>query len=123
MGLSGGTNNYTELLAVKYLIHFALNKQCSNPQLFGDSKIVCNWLNKKSHCNAYTLRHILDDVLRLITNFDSFICQHIYRERKSATDHLSKEATPRDDDTWMIQEERDGVIYQHYHRLFIDPGA
>ena len=47
MGLGRGTNNYVELLAAKYLIRFALNKQCSNLQLFGDSKIVFDWIKKR----------------------------------------------------------------------------
>lgn len=48
MGLGRGTNNFAELITSKYLIQFALEKHCSNSnlQLFGDSKVVCNWINK-----------------------------------------------------------------------------
>jgi len=123
MGLGRGNNNYVELLTAKYLIHFALNKQCMNLQLFGASKLVCNWINKKCYCNEYSLRHILDETHRLILTFDSFVFHHIYREHNSTVDHLSKEAVHKDDGTWLIYEKKDGVTYQHYHRSFIDPEA
>lgn len=55
--------------------------------------------------------------------FDSFTCHHIYRERNTTADYLSKEVAIRDDNSWMICEDMDGVMYLHYHRPFIDPEA
>lgn len=121
MGLGRGTNNYAEFLTAKFLIQYALHKHCTHLQLFGDSRLIVNWINKKHICNAYTLKHILDEIHRLITSFDSFTCHHIYREWNIVADHLSKEAAIRNDATWLICEEKDGVVYQHYHRPFIDP--
>lgn len=80
INLGRGTNNFAELCTTKHLIYFALEHDCTQLQLFGDSKIVCNWLNDASQCNAYTLRHILGEARRLIDTFDSFVCRHIYRE-------------------------------------------
>lgn len=120
MGLGRGTNNYAKLVTAKNLIQCALLKQCTNMQLYGDSKLVINWINKKHICNAYTLKHILDEIHRLVSFFDSFICHHIYRERNTVADLLAKEAVLRDDDTWLICEELDGVVYFHYHKPFID---
>lgn len=91
MSLGRGTNNYVELCITKHLIHFALEKHCRHLQLFGDSKIVCNWLNRASHCNAYSLKHILDEAHRLLSTFDSFTCHHIYREHNSGEDYLSSD--------------------------------
>ena len=83
---------------------------------------MCNWLNNTSHCNAYTLRHILGEVQRLITTFDSFVCRHIYREQKSEYNQLSKEAVHLQGNDWLIQEEFDGTYHQHYHRPFVEHG-
>ncbi|MCY6488339.1 reverse transcriptase-like protein, partial [Actinobacillus pleuropneumoniae] len=70
INLGRGTNNFAELCTAKHIIHFAIQKHCSHLQLFGDSKIVCNWLNDASHCYAFSLRHILDEAKRLITSFE-----------------------------------------------------
>jgi len=72
MGLGRGTNNYAELAAANNLILFALSKNYLHLQLFEDSKIICNWINKKTQCNAYSLKHIFDETLRVITYFDVF---------------------------------------------------
>jgi len=72
MGLIRGTNNFAEHSAALHIIRFALEKNCHALQLFGDSKIVCDWLNKISYCWSFSLRHILDEALRLISNFDYF---------------------------------------------------
>lgn len=123
MGLGRGTNNFVELILAKNLIHFALSKNCHHLQLFGDSQIICNWINKTTHYNTYTLQPILDETHRLISHFDVFSCRHIYRERNSAADSLSKEVAHRDDTNWLIVEERDDNIYQYYHRLFTELGT
>ena len=49
MGLGGGKNNYAKLITTKHLIQFAIEKDCRNLQMFGDSKIVCNWIIKQQH--------------------------------------------------------------------------
>ena len=118
--LGRGTNNYAELSTAMHLIQFAIIKECRHLQLFGDSKIVCNWLSNASHCHAYTLRHILEEAKRLITSFDSFACQHIYREQNTEADQLSKAAALRQGEDWLIQEENEGSFYQYYHRPFDD---
>ena len=102
MGFGKDTKNYAELSTTKFLIQLALEKNCRYLQIFGDSKVVWDWLNKYSICNAYTLSHILDEALRLITSFDSFTCHHIYREQNTAANKLSKEAANRDPDNWLI---------------------
>lgn len=120
INLGRGTNNFAELCTAKHIIHFVIHKHCRHLQLFGDSKIVCNWLNDASHCHAVSLRHILDEAKRLIAAFESFVCQHVYREQNTVADQLSKEAAHREGEDWLIQEEIDGSYYQHYHRPFDD---
>lgn len=120
MNLGRGTNNFAELATAKHLLHFALEKHCTHLQLFGDSNLVCNWLNRTSHCFAFTLRHILAEAHRFISSFDNFVCHHIYRERNIGADFLSKEVAHWQEEDWLIQEEIDGTFHQYYHRLFID---
>eukprot|EP00253_Pinus_taeda_P003007 PITA_03007 len=120
INLGRGTNNFAELCLAKHIIQFAIQKQCRHLQLFGDSKIVCCWLNNTSQCHTFSLRHILDEARRLTTSFESFTCIQIYREQNTIADYLSKEATLRQGDQWLIQEELDGQFYQHYHRPFDD---
>jgi len=118
--LGRGTNNFAELSTAKHIIHFAIQKQCSHLQLYGDSQIVCNWLNNTSNCHAFSLRHILEETKRLISTFESFKCSHIYREQNTEADQLSKEAVLNQSDDWLIQEVIDGTFYQRYHRPYHD---
>lgn len=118
--LGRGTNNYAELSTAKHLISFALEKGCTKLQLFGDSMIVCNWLTRKTSCTAFSLRHILDEALRLTVAFEKFDCRHIYRERNTQADYLSKQAAQRQEEDWLIQEDLDGTYFQRYHRPFDD---
>lgn len=120
MGLGRGKNNFSKLITTKYTIQYALEKQCRNLQLFGDSKIVCNWINKTADYNANSLRHIMDEIHRLINIFDTFVCHHIYKKRNTVVDLLSKETAHRPIGIWMIQEQRDGTFHQRYHRPYID---
>jgi len=120
MHLGRGTNNVAELSMAKHLIHFALEKRCTKLQLFGDSKLVFNWLNRTSRCSTFSLRHILDEAHKLSATFDKFVCQHIYREHNSGADHLSKDAAQKQEEDWLIQEEVDETFHQYYHSLFVD---
>jgi len=120
MRLGRGTNNYAELCTTKHFMHFALEKHCRHLQLFGDSKIVCSWLNRSSHCNAYSLRNILEEAHKLIATFDSFAYRHIYKEKNLGADYLSKEAALRQSEDWLIREEVDGTFHQHYRKPFLE---
>lgn len=120
MHLGRGTNNFADLATAKHLLHFALERNCTQLQLFGDSKLVCNWLNRSSHCSTFSLKHILDEAHTLIASFDNFVCCHIYRECNTGADHLSKEAARRQEEDWLIQEQIDGTFHQFYHMPFMD---
>ena len=45
MGLGGGTNNFAELMSLKLLLIFALEKGCNDLNILGDSMNVINWIN------------------------------------------------------------------------------
>ena len=42
-GLGAGTNNISELCALKLLLTLARMKDCAKIHIFGDSKLVINW--------------------------------------------------------------------------------
>jgi ribonuclease HI len=46
-GLGAGTNNFSELLALKLLLLFAVEKGCNTLQVFGDSLLIINWVNQE----------------------------------------------------------------------------
>jgi len=120
MSFRRGTSSFAELLATKHLIHFSLEKNVKDIQLFGDSKIICDSPNRTSRCSSFYLSHILDETLRLISPFDSFTCKHIFMERNGVADSLSKKVAIGEPGISMIWEMHDGEHYQYYHRLFMD---
>ena len=120
VGLGRGTNNYAELSSLKYLLLFAKEQNFQQLQIFGDSQLIINWENEVNHCHLHTLRDILTDIFSLKSQFDSFACSHIYRERNEIVDRLSKEAAQLNRGQWKIQEFREGIFYSHYHHPFMD---
>ena len=50
MGLGSGTNNYAELMTLKLLLCFAIERNFKKLQVFGDSMVVINWINKTQRC-------------------------------------------------------------------------
>jgi ribonuclease HI len=90
-GLGAGTNNYSELMALKLLLLFVVEQGCQSLQVFGDSLIIINWENGVHRCHISRLVPILEDVIRIKSLFDSISFTHIYRERNQLADELSKE--------------------------------
>jgi hypothetical protein len=62
---------------------------------------------------------ILEEVLRIITTFDTISFSHIYREQNKMADRLSKEASQLDYGSWHITEHTTGDNFD-YHRPFQD---
>ena len=55
-----------------------------------------------------------------MTNFDYITCRHVYTERNSDVDRLSKKGLMIEHGTWKFVESRDAEVFEFYHRLFID---
>ena len=53
-------------------------------------------------------------------NFDYISCCHVYREINSDVDHLSKEGVKMEHKTWRFFENREGEVYEFFHRPFIE---
>lgn len=90
MGFREGTNNHAELLALKFLLSFALEKGCNSLQVFGDSMLVLKWVRKTQRCLNTHLTPLLEEFFLWITRFDVVHFMHIYMEQNQKADQLSK---------------------------------
>jgi ribonuclease HI len=117
--LGAGSNNFSEIMALKLLLLFVVEKGCKTLQVFGDSLLVINWVNRVQICHISRLVPILEEVMRIITAFDSISFSHIYREWNKLADRLSKEASQLDYGSWHISEQSTGGSFE-YHRPFQD---
>ena len=82
--------------------------------------IVIDWFNEILRCHMHTLYPILEEILHLEHAFDWISCFHIYKERKSTIDSLSKAVTLQVLGNWKIVEKIDGNVSKYYHNSFID---
>jgi hypothetical protein len=64
----------------------------SEISVYGDSKIIIEWLCDKGQLQVHNLEGWKERILKLTNNFHSISFQHIYREYNSATNTLSKHA-------------------------------
>ena len=70
MGLGNGTNNFAELMVLKLLLCFAIERNCRKNHIFGDFLVILNWINKVQKCKNITLVALYEEVNRILTNFD-----------------------------------------------------
>ena len=61
-GLGTGTNNFTEICALKLLLTLAREKHIVKIQIFGDSQLVINWANSKFRFLNLELARVLNEV-------------------------------------------------------------
>ena len=102
--LGEGSKNRVELLSLKLLLIFAVEKGCSNLKVFGDSLNVINWIKRIQLCRDLRLQNILLSIWDVMGTFDMFTCAHVYRENKCQADLASKEELQLDTSMWKIKE-------------------
>jgi ribonuclease HI len=107
-GLGMGTNNFAELMSLKLLIAFAIEKGCHSLTVYGDSMNVINWIKSTQRCTITRLVNILEDIKTLQTSFDTFTCRHVYRERNKEADRRSKEGVQLAMGQWKVTEMQNG---------------
>lgn len=117
-GFGLGSNNYVELMALKLLILFAVEKNIKKIQIFGDSLIIMNWANKLQICHVMRLIPILEDIHRLITLFNDISFKHVFRELNKQADGFSKEVAQLLQGTWLIEDHKETDSYGYYHRPY-----
>jgi ribonuclease HI len=119
VGLGADTNNFSEILALKLLLLFVVEKGCKTLQVFGDSLLIINWVNRKQNCHIARLLPILEEVMRIISTFDIITFSHIYREQNKMADRLSKEASQLEYGRWHIMKHTTEGSFD-YHKPFQD---
>lgn len=120
MGVGGGSNNFPELCALKLLLCFAREKNCTHLQIFSDSMIITNWINKGQICHNLLLNAVLTETPRLLEELDTFSCRHVYGERNVEADQLPKIGLTIPHEHWKILEQINGTFHEYYHMPFID---
>ena len=120
MGLGNGSNNYVEILSLKLLLIFAIEKGCQTLNVFGDSMNVVNWTMGTQMCKNLRLSNILASISDIIGSFDSFSCRHVYREFNREANKASKEGLRLTLGQWKVSELVYGAAHEYYHRPFIE---
>jgi hypothetical protein len=120
MGLGQGTNNYVEILVLKLLLIYAIEKEIYHIQIFGDSMNVINWARKHQICHTIFLIPILDDIFRLLDAIDSLVISHVYMDMNMVEDTLFKASFQLTLAQWHFTEHKGEDSYAFYHQLFIE---
>jgi ribonuclease HI len=120
MGLGKGTNNYAELMTLLLLLKTTKEQGLHSIQLFGDSMNVINWVQKTQSCHNIFLQPILREISTLLASFDSFSIRHVYRDRNTLADALSKEGLNLSYGQWHFSESRGDTVQDFFHRPFIE---
>jgi ribonuclease HI len=87
-----GTNTRVELLGAWATLFLASKLNLDTLMLFGDSRIIIDWLKNKCKLQVTTLLGWKDRMRQLQSSFIKLNFKHIYRESNKEADSLSKAA-------------------------------
>lgn len=102
--LGNGTNNFVKIMALKLLLTLAKDRRMDQIQVFGDSKVIINWINGIYHVKSLLLMPIKDMIDRLGHTFIHISITHVYREYNLELDILSKAGLLLAMDRWELKE-------------------
>jgi ribonuclease HI len=119
-GLGMGTNNFFELLSLKLLIAFVIEKGCHSLNVFGDSMNVINWIRGTQRCSNTRLSTLVEEITLLQISFDSLTCQHVYRESNKEADRRSKEGLHLGLGQWKVTEVKNDQVREYLHQPFLE---
>ena len=95
-------NPTSQVLALWILLYFANSLGLKILKVFGDSKVVINWINGVGKLQVIMLRNWLNKIKEMTLSFDSITYEHTYRELNMVADALSKFALELQDGTDSI---------------------
>ena len=119
-GLGEGSNNRAELLSLKLLLIFVVEKGCRTIKVFGDSLNVVYWVKKIQTCRDLLLCNILQSIWDVMESFELITYTHVYRENNSQADLASKEGLLLDPGVWKVKERLGDDTFEYYHRPFFE---
>ena len=99
-----GTNNYANLMTLKLLLCFSIERNCRQLQVYGDSIVVIKWMNKIHKCRIASLDALYEETTHSLSFFESISFTHVYRERNKEVDKLSKKGLTLQWGEWKILE-------------------
>ena len=120
VGLGKGSNNLAELLRLKIILIFAVQKGCRSLNICGDLMNVINWIEGIQIFQNIRLDNIISSMRAVLDTYVSFSCQHVYMENNRQVHKASKEGLQLDLGQWKIKEFIDDSIHEYYHRPFIE---
>jgi len=107
-------------MALKLLLLLALEMNIRRIQVYGDSLVVINWAKGIQDCHIMRLNPILEEVHRIINEFEYVMFSHVYRELNRSVNFLSKEAARIQQGSWQIENIKGEGSYGYYHKPFHD---
>ena len=116
-----GTNNYAELMTLKLLLCFAIERNCRQLQVYGDSMVVIKCMTKIQKCRTTSLDALFEDTTHSLSFFESISFTHVYRDRNKEDDRLSKKGLTLQWGEWKILETQDFKATKYLHKPFINP--
>jgi ribonuclease HI len=105
-----GTNNRAELLGVWALLTVATRLHIHDLQVFRDSRIVIDWLNKRGKLQILNLHCWKERIKELVKGFRSLSFTHIFREFNQQEDTLSKRALDLQEGNIFYSQSVDGHL-------------
>ena len=89
-------------MALKLVMKLAQEFGVTQLQIFGDSMLVIKWMRKEVALGNFTSQPLYDEVLNLLASFSYTSLSHIYRDRNSVADRLSKVGVGLERGTWIF---------------------
>lgn len=93
------------------LLKTAVNRNISDLQVFGDSKLVNDWMKREAEVTNLGLHFITLQLLELSALFSSIRFIHIRREFNNAADALSKDALLLSKNRFVLEEFSGGDLF------------
>ena len=84
---------------------------------------MINWIKRIQYCRDLRLENILLSILAVINSYDSFSCEHVYKENNCQVDNASKAGLQLAMSQWKIKEWLDNTFYEYSHWPFIEDAA
>jgi ribonuclease HI len=89
--IARGTNNIAEYTGLLIGLELALEKGVRTIRVEGDSMLVIKQITGSWKVKDLVLRGLHERVMKLILEFDYFVCRHVYRENNTHADTLTNE--------------------------------
>jgi ribonuclease HI len=86
------TNNEAEYMALLMGLEEALKRKCRHIRIFMDSELLVKQINGEYKVKSDHLKILMQDVKRLLSFFDEYKIEHVFRSYNKVADRLANEA-------------------------------